>query len=76
MRLLKAEKSQSDAETILKQVQHKVQKHDKNGFLNVRRKFSDSNMEESKKIVWAIGIWLLGIIWNLSFGICDLRPTV
>jgi len=29
MRLLKAEKSQPDAETILKQVQHKVQKHDK-----------------------------------------------
>jgi len=28
MRLLKAEKSQPDAETILKQVQHKVQ-HDK-----------------------------------------------
>ncbi|MDO9122900.1 MAG: hypothetical protein Q7V12_00600, partial [Deltaproteobacteria bacterium] len=56
---------------MLNQVQH-----DKNGFLNVRRKFSDSNMEESKKIVWVIGIWLLGIIWNLSFGICDLRPTV
>ena len=29
MRLLKAEKSKPDAETILKQVQHKVQKHDK-----------------------------------------------